>query len=129
MTQLNTVPIINNIVMIRTVASASDLIDEETIPLPKGPRASTDPSSLHLNQIHILPSGYNPSIYITPVHLPKPEVFIPESTNLCMMDAPGPQSSQTREPTTFELMRMIEDLQRTVADLAFGILAPSSTTS
>ncbi|GMP98065.1 hypothetical protein CsSME_00046090 [Camellia sinensis var. sinensis] len=40
-----------------------------------------------------------------------------------------PQSSRTSEPTTFELMRMIGDLQRTVADLAFGISAPPSTTS
>ncbi|KAF5934224.1 hypothetical protein HYC85_030395 [Camellia sinensis] len=83
----------------------------------------------HLNLIHTLPFTYNPSIYITPTHLPKPEVFIPESIDLCMMDALEPQSSQTLEPTTSELMRMIEDLQRTVADLAFGILAPSSTTS
>ena len=45
------------------------------------------------------------------------------------MDAPESQSSQTCEPTTSELMRMIEDLQRTVADLTFGVLAPSSTTS
>ena len=45
------------------------------------------------------------------------------------MDAPGPQSSQTREPTTSELKRMIEDLQRTVTDLASGALAPLSTTS
>ncbi|GMP34172.1 hypothetical protein CsSME_00007156 [Camellia sinensis var. sinensis] len=33
------------------------------------------------------------------------------------------------EPITFELLSMIENLQRAVADLAFGILAPSSTTS
>ncbi|KAF5932345.1 hypothetical protein HYC85_028516 [Camellia sinensis] len=109
--------------------SEFDFIDEETIPPPKGPRANTDPSSLHLNQIHILPSDYNPSIYITPAYLPKPKVFIPESMDLCMMDAPEPQSSQTHEPTTSKLIRMIKDLQRTVVDLAFGILAPSSTTS
>jgi len=46
-----------------------------------------------------------------------------------MMSASEPQSSQTYEHTTSELMKMIEDLQRTVADLAFGVLAPSSTTS
>ena len=46
-----------------------------------------------------------------------------------MMGASEPQSSQTREPTTSELKRMIEDLQRTVTDLASGTLAPSSTTA
>ena len=30
--------------------------------------------------------SYDPSIYITPSHLPKPEVFIPDSTDLCMLD-------------------------------------------
>ena len=45
-----------------------------------------------------------------------------------MMGAPEPQPSQTREPTTSELMGMIKDLQKTVTDLASGTLAPSSTT-
>ncbi|KAF5932555.1 hypothetical protein HYC85_028726 [Camellia sinensis] len=40
-----------------------------------------------------------------------------------------PQSFQTREPTTFELMEMIGDLQRAVTDLAFGMSAPPSTMS
>ena len=30
--------------------------------------------------------SYDPSIYITPSHLPKPEVFIPDSTDLCVLD-------------------------------------------
>ena len=34
-----------------------------------------------------------------------------------------PQLYQAREPTTFELMGMIGDLQRSVADLAYGISA------
>lgn len=34
-----------------------------------------------------------------------------------------PQLYQTREPTTFELMGMIGDLQRSVADLAYGMSA------
>ena len=33
------------------------------------------------------------------------------------------QIFQVREPTTFELMRMIGDLQRSVADLAYGMSA------
>ncbi|KAF5934433.1 hypothetical protein HYC85_030604 [Camellia sinensis] len=45
------------------------------------------------------------------------------------MGASEPQSSQTREPTTSKLKRMIEDLQRIVTDLASGTLAPSSTTA
>ncbi|KAF5933263.1 hypothetical protein HYC85_029434 [Camellia sinensis] len=111
-----------------------DLIDEEIIAPPKRPHALPP----HLNLIHTLSSTYNPSIYITPAHLPKPEVFILESAYLCMMDAFEPQSSQIpsntlqapmAEPTTSELMSMNEHLQRTVADLTFGILAPSSTTS
>ena len=32
-----------------------------------------------------------------------------------------PQMFQVREPTTFELMGMIGDLQRSVADLAYGM--------
>ncbi|KAF5933168.1 hypothetical protein HYC85_029339 [Camellia sinensis] len=94
---------------------------------PSDPNDQTSPA--YLNLIHILPSTYDPSIYITLAHLPKPEVFIPESMDLCMMGAPEPQSSQTREPTTSELMGMIKDLQKTVTDLASGTLAPSSTTS
>ncbi|KAI8014581.1 hypothetical protein LOK49_LG05G03539 [Camellia lanceoleosa] len=153
-----------------------DLIDNKVIapPQPPKPNVTTNPlpphdrvpPPPHLNLIHTFSSTFNPSIYITPTHLPKPEVFIPENTDLCMMDAPEPQSSQPpklelpnslipvqptpkspaqpvhqdqvglntlqasiAEPTTSQLLSMIEDLQSTVADLAFGILAPSSTTS
>ncbi|KAF5931837.1 hypothetical protein HYC85_028008 [Camellia sinensis] len=104
-----------------------NLIDNRTIAPPLDPNDQTSPA--YLNLIHILPSTYDPSIYITPGHLPKPEVFIPESMDLCMMGTSEPQSTQTREPTTSELKRMIEDLQRTVTYLASGTLAPSSTTS
>ncbi|KAF5933378.1 hypothetical protein HYC85_029549 [Camellia sinensis] len=114
---------------IRLRHKIQDLIDEETLAPLEGPQVSTDSSPPHLNLIHTLPSTFDPSIYITPAHLPKPEVFIPKSMDLCMMDAPGPQSSQTREPTTSELKRMIEDLLRIVTDLASGTSTPSSTTS
>jgi len=143
-----------------------DLIDEEIIAPPKRPHATTNPSPPHLNLIHTLPSTYNPSTYITPTHLPKPEVFILENTDLCMMDASELQSSQTPKielssslipvqptpksltqlvhrdqvssntlqgpigkPTTSELLSMIKDLQSTVVDSSFGILAPSLATS
>ncbi|KAF5933731.1 hypothetical protein HYC85_029902 [Camellia sinensis] len=104
-----------------------NLIDNRTIAPPSDPNDQISPA--YLNLIHILPSTYDPNIYITPAHLPKPEVFIPESMDLCMMGAPEPQSSQTRGPTTSELMGMIKDLQRTVIDLASRTLAPSSTIS
>lgn len=35
-----------------------------------------------------------------------------------------PQLFQAREPTTFELMGMIGDLQRSVVDLAYGMSVP-----
>ncbi|KAF5932742.1 hypothetical protein HYC85_028913 [Camellia sinensis] len=103
-----------------------NLIDNRTIAPPSDPNDQTSPA--YLNLIHILPSTYDPSIYITPAHLTKPEVFVPESMDLCIMGAPEPQPSQTREPTTSELMGMIKDLQKTVTDLASETLAPSSTT-
>ncbi|KAF5932554.1 hypothetical protein HYC85_028725 [Camellia sinensis] len=62
---------------IRLCHKIQDLIDEETIAPPKGPQVSTHPSPPHLNLIHTLPSAFNPSIYITPAYLSKPEVFIP----------------------------------------------------
>ncbi|KAF5934453.1 hypothetical protein HYC85_030624 [Camellia sinensis] len=65
-----------------------NLIDNRTIAPPSDPNDQTSPA--YLNLIHILPSTYDPSIYITPTHLPKPEVFIPESMDLCMMGAPEP---------------------------------------
>ncbi|KAF5932868.1 hypothetical protein HYC85_029039 [Camellia sinensis] len=40
-----------------------------------------------------------------------------------------PQLFQTREPTTFELMGMIGDLQRSVADLACGMSVPPPNAS
>ncbi|KAF5932945.1 hypothetical protein HYC85_029116 [Camellia sinensis] len=91
----------------RLCHEVQNLIDNRTIAPPLDPKDQISPA--HLNRIHILSSTYNPSIFITPAHLPKPEVFIPESTELCMMDALESQSSQTH--------------------LASGILAPSSTTS
>ncbi|XP_028077313.1 uncharacterized protein LOC114279294 [Camellia sinensis] len=78
-----------------------DLIDNKVItpPQPPKPNVTTNPlpphdrvpSPPHLNLIHTLSSTFNPSIYITPTHLPKPEVYIPEGTELCMMDAPPTQ--------------------------------------
>ncbi|GMQ11233.1 hypothetical protein CsSME_00053943 [Camellia sinensis var. sinensis] len=84
-----------------------NLIDNKIIapPQPQKPNVTTNPLPSHdknrppphLNYIHTLLSTFNPSIYITPVHLPKPEVYIPESIDLCMMDAPltQPKLKQT----------------------------------
>ena len=103
-----------------------NLIDNRTIVPPQNPKDQVPPPHLNLSQT--LPPTYNPSIY-TPTHILKPDMFIPESMGLSTMDALEPQSSQTREPMTSELKRMIEDLQRTVIGLASGTSAPSSTTS
>lgn len=72
-----------------------DLIDNKVIILPQKPNVTTNPlpannqvpSPRNLNLIHTLAIPYDPSIYITPSHLPKPAVLIPKSTDLCMMDA------------------------------------------
>lgn len=71
-----------------------DLIDNKVIaPLDK-PNVTTNPLSPHnqppspprqVNMIQTMAVPYDPSIYITPSHLPKPARFIIESTKLCMM--------------------------------------------
>ncbi|KAF5931582.1 hypothetical protein HYC85_027753 [Camellia sinensis] len=70
------------------------LIDNRVIVPPEKPNVTTNPLPPH-NQapppkrINFIQTGvvsYDPSIYITPSHLPKPEVFIPDNTDLCMLD-------------------------------------------
>jgi len=118
------------------IATAQNLIDNQTIAPPQDPNVTTNPlptldqvPSPHLNLIHILPHSFYLSIYITPSHLPKLEVVIVESTNLGMMDTTTPvrihQECHMAEPTAAEILRMIEDLQGTVADLTFGVPTPS----
>ncbi|KAF5932599.1 hypothetical protein HYC85_028770 [Camellia sinensis] len=79
-----------------------DLIDNRVIvPLEK-PNVTTNPLPPHnpapplkpINLIQIGVVSYDPSIYITPSHLPKPEVFISNGTDLCMLDI-----SQTQPKT------------------------------
>ncbi|KAF5933295.1 hypothetical protein HYC85_029466 [Camellia sinensis] len=90
--------------MVTTPTSAfdCDLIDERVIVPPEKPNVTTNPFSPHnqaspakrINVIETKVVSYDPSIYITSSHLPKPEVFIPDSTNLCMLDI-----SQTQADT------------------------------
>jgi len=44
------------------------------------------PPPKHVNFIQTGVMSYDPIIYITPSHLSKPEVFLPDSTDLCMLD-------------------------------------------
>ncbi|KAF5932941.1 hypothetical protein HYC85_029112 [Camellia sinensis] len=71
-----------------------DLIDNGVILPPEKPNVTTNPLLTH-NQapppkrINFIQTGvvpHDPSIYITPSHLPKPEVFLLDCTNLCMID-------------------------------------------
>ena len=54
-----------------------------TNPLPPHNQASP-PKRINLIQTGVV--SYDPSRYITPSHLPKPEVFIPDSNDLCVLD-------------------------------------------
>ena len=71
-----------------------DLIDKQVIVPPGKPNVTTNPLPPHnqapppkcINFIQTGVMSYDPSIYITPSHLPKLEVFLPDSTNLCMLD-------------------------------------------
>ncbi|KAF5932779.1 hypothetical protein HYC85_028950 [Camellia sinensis] len=71
-----------------------DLIDNGVILPPEKPNVTTNPLPTHnqapppkrINFIHTRVVSYDPSIYITPSYLPKPEVFLPDCTDLCMMD-------------------------------------------
>ncbi|KAF5932134.1 hypothetical protein HYC85_028305 [Camellia sinensis] len=72
-----------------------DLIDKQVIVPPEKPNVTTNPLPSH-NQapppkrINFIQTGvvfYNPNIYITPSHLLKPEVLLPDYTDsLCMLD-------------------------------------------
>ena len=66
------------------------------------------------------------------------EIILQDETNVEIPHPPRspvvhpiwtPQLFQNREPTTFELMGMIGDLQRSVADLAYGMSASPPTAS
>ncbi|KAF5934205.1 hypothetical protein HYC85_030376 [Camellia sinensis] len=71
-----------------------DLIDNGVILPPVKPNVTTNPLPTHnqppppkrINFIHTGVVPYDPSIYITPSYLPKPEVILPNCTDLCMMD-------------------------------------------
>ncbi|KAF5932766.1 hypothetical protein HYC85_028937 [Camellia sinensis] len=79
-----------------------DLVDKQVIVPPEKPNVTTNPLPPHnqappLKRINFIQTGavsYDPSIYITPSHLPKPEVLLPNYTDLCMLDIsktqPGP---------------------------------------
>ena len=72
-----------------------DLVDKNVILSPEKPNVTTNPLPTH-NQapppkrVNLIQTGvvsYDPSIYITPTHLPKPEVLLPDCTDLlCMLD-------------------------------------------
>ena len=72
-----------------------DLVDKNVILPPEKPNVTTNPLPTH-NQapppkrVNLIQTGvvsYDPSIYITPTHLPKPEVLLPDCTDfLCMLD-------------------------------------------
>ncbi|KAF5932738.1 hypothetical protein HYC85_028909 [Camellia sinensis] len=72
-----------------------DLIDKQVIAPPEKPNVTTNPLPPHnqapppgrINCIQTGVVSYDPSIYITPTRLPKPEVFLPDCTDfLCMVD-------------------------------------------
>ncbi|KAF5932603.1 hypothetical protein HYC85_028774 [Camellia sinensis] len=71
-----------------------DLIDNGVIVPPEKPNVTTNPLPPHnqapppkrINFIQTKVTSYDPSIYITPSHLPKPEVLLPNCTDLCMLD-------------------------------------------
>ena len=86
------------------------LVDKQVIvPLEK-PNVTTNPLLPHnqapppkrINLIQTRVVSYDASIYITPSHLPKPEVFIPDSINLCILNI-----SQT-QPGLVEILPKIE---------------------
>ncbi|KAF5934569.1 hypothetical protein HYC85_030740 [Camellia sinensis] len=81
-----------------------DLIDKQVIAPPDKPNVTTNPLPPHnqappprrINFIQTGVASYDPSIYITPSHLPKPEVSLPDCTDfLCMVDI----STTQPEPT------------------------------
>ncbi|KAF5932034.1 hypothetical protein HYC85_028205 [Camellia sinensis] len=72
-----------------------DLIDKQVIAPPDKPNVTTNPLPPHnqappprrINFIQTGVASYDPSIYITPSHLPKPKVSLPDCTDfLCMVD-------------------------------------------
>ncbi|KAF5932938.1 hypothetical protein HYC85_029109 [Camellia sinensis] len=98
-----------------------DLIDNKVITPPQPPKPNVTANPLlphdrvppppHLNLIHTLSCIFNPSIYITSTHLPKPEVYIPEGTELCIMDAP-PTQQKPKIPMILGMYRWDDRNQR-----------------
>ncbi|KAF5933294.1 hypothetical protein HYC85_029465 [Camellia sinensis] len=93
-----------------------DLVDNTMIVPPEKPNVTTNPLPQHnhaptLKRINLIQTGvlsYDPSIYITPSHLPKPEVFIPDSTDLCVLNI-----SQTQPET---MVVTIKDRSGSIAE-------------
>ncbi|KAF5933448.1 hypothetical protein HYC85_029619 [Camellia sinensis] len=93
-----------------------DLIDNGVILPPEKPNVTTSllpthnqappPKRINFIQTRVVP--YDPSIYITPSHLPKPKVFLPDCTDLCMMDI-----SMTRpKPTVVTIENRREEIPK-----------------
>ncbi|GMQ01406.1 hypothetical protein CsSME_00048057 [Camellia sinensis var. sinensis] len=117
-----------------------DLIDNKVIAPPEKPNTTTNPLPTHnqvppprnLNLIHTLAIPYDPSIYITPSHLSKPTLFIPESTDLCMMDTSNhPSNHQPKLVVTLTVNRKstleegTSSLPESSKDLSGGMYDPS----
>ncbi|KAF5932561.1 hypothetical protein HYC85_028732 [Camellia sinensis] len=71
-----------------------ELIDNKVIAPSEKPNVTTNPLPPHnqppppprqVNLIQTMAVPYDPSIYITSSHLPKPALFIPKCTDLCMV--------------------------------------------
>ncbi|KAF5933228.1 hypothetical protein HYC85_029399 [Camellia sinensis] len=74
---------------------------------------------------------YDPSIYITPSHLPKPEVLLPDCTDLCMLDISRTQPEPTMvivEDRTWEISEengIIESESEESGSFAEKVYSPS----
>ncbi|KAF5934627.1 hypothetical protein HYC85_030798 [Camellia sinensis] len=113
-----------------------DLIDNKVIAPPQKPNVTTNPLPTHnqvplpqnLNLIHTLVIPYDPSVYITASHLPKPAMFIPESTNLCMMDTSILQPEHVvvtvAEEGRLALEKSVSPLLESSTDLPKGVYDP-----
>ncbi|KAF5933227.1 hypothetical protein HYC85_029398 [Camellia sinensis] len=80
-----------------------DLIHNGVIVPPEKSNVTTNPLPPHHQapppkKINFIQTGvvfYDPSIYITPSHLPRPEVLLPDCTDLCMLDISKTQPEPT----------------------------------
>lgn len=105
------------------------LLDNKVITPPKKPNITTNPlphnqvpSPRHINLIHTLAVLYDPSIYITPSHLPKPALFISESADLCMMSTsllqPEPVAVIVKDKRRSTLVENVSPLPEGSKDLS-----------